>query len=92
MDAVEASNTPGSGSTESRQSAGKKAGFVMLKDIKLPIFNDKDEDWKWWQDDTTDYLDSTTPGVAALFSTIEKQTMPIEDFALGLESTDSNGC
>ena len=47
------------------KSEGQKAGFVLFKDIKPPALGDKDEYWRWWQDDFKDYLDATTPGMRA---------------------------
>ena len=49
-----------------------KLGYLPQKHMIPTTFSDKPEEWRQWQEDIEDYLDSINPGIKALLQEINK--------------------
>ena len=70
---------------ESERSGGKHGGGGGMKGY-LPVkamlpnpFSDKPEEWRQWQEDMMDYLDSITPGMKAFLKEVADETEAVDD-------------
>ena len=41
-------------------------------------FSKKEEDWRRWQDDASDYFDSINPGMRELLKEVEVESDPVD--------------
>eukprot|EP00974_Lingulodinium_polyedra_P013783 1336212-Lingulodinium_polyedra.AAC.1 len=58
---------------------GSNRGYLPQKSMIPDIFSDKAEDWRMWQEDVADYLDSVNPGVKELLTDVGKEKDPVDE-------------
>ena len=57
----------------------KAKGYIPVKNLVPKTFSNKEEDWRRWQDDASDYFDNINPGMRELLKDIELEMEPIDD-------------
>ena len=60
----------------------KTKGYIPVKSLVPKTFSNKEEDWRRWQDDVSDYFDSINPGMRELLKEVELETEPIDEIWL----------
>ena len=53
-------------------------GYLQRKRSIPKSFSDEAEEWRLWQEEIEDYLDSVNPGMTELFEEIDKEEEPID--------------
>ena len=57
----------------------KSKGYIPVKSLVPKTFSNKEEDWRRWQDDASDYFDNINPGMRELLKEVELETEPVDD-------------
>ena len=60
-------------------SSGGMKGYLPQKQMVPKAFSDKAEDWRTWQEEIEDYLDSVNPGMKELLKEVDKEEDPIDE-------------
>ena len=69
------------GEIRSKDSTGgyKTKGFLPMKSMVPAVFGSAEEDWRKWQEDVADYMDTLRPSMRNLLKAAEKDAGPIDD-------------
>ena len=73
----ESINNSGAGGTANTGGGGHK-GFLPIKSLVPSTFSGNDEQWRSWQDDVADYLDTLKVGMKGLLKAAEREAGPID--------------
>ena len=56
-----------------------KHGYLPQKHMTPKTFADKPEEWRQWQEDVEEYLDSINPGIKELLQEIDRETAEVDE-------------
>ena len=66
----------GSGGTSK---SGKEKGYLPIKSLVPAVFGEDEGQWRKWQEDVSDYLDTLQPGMRDWLKVVEKATDIVDD-------------
>ena len=78
MEVVENRLTTLEKASKGANAGGSMKGYIPIKNMVPKVYGEKPDEWRQWQDDVMDYLDSINPGMREMLKDIEIASQPVD--------------